>query len=150
MNEVTKIHLGRQPFVIAVDAYKLLQEYLHDIKRQVGTDGASVMEEIESRMAELLVERGVQGDKVILAVDVAFLQEQLGSPSNFKDEDESAGAAESIDGDSQANSDRTDSNKRLFRDTQHGILAGVSAGVANYFGIDPIIVRLIFIVATLS
>ncbi len=34
---------------------------------------------------------------------------------------------------------------RLYRDTDRGILAGVCAGIADYFGIQPIIVRAGFV-----
>ena len=57
MNEITKIHLGRQAFTISVDAYKALQTYLHDIKQQVGGKGKDVVDEVELRMAELLAVR---------------------------------------------------------------------------------------------
>lgn len=36
--------------------------------------------------------------------------------------------------------------KRLLRDSKNKILAGVAAGIANYFEIDPNIIRLLFIV----
>jgi phage shock protein C len=32
---------------------------------------------------------------------------------------------------------------RLYRDTEHGILAGVCAGIADYIGARPIVVRLV-------
>lgn len=143
MNEITKIHLGRQPFVMAVDAYKLLQDYLHEIKRQVGKNSNGVLEEVEVRMAELLTERGITGDKVVLAEDITHLKEQLGSPSDFKDDDTEADEPSKLD-------DQSDSTKRLFRDTEHGMLAGVSSGLAAYFGIDAVIVRLLFIIATVT
>jgi len=38
------------------------------------------VKEIEVRMAELLIEHGVSGDKVVLPEDVDFLKEQLGEP----------------------------------------------------------------------
>lgn len=38
--------------------------------------------------------------------------------------------------------------KRLLRDSKNKILAGVAAGIANYFEIDPNIIRLLFIVLT--
>src|SRR5579862_1019319 len=31
---------------------------------------------------------------------------------------------------------------RLYRDTERGILAGVCAGIADYLGVEPIVVRL--------
>lgn len=39
------------------------------------------------------------------------------------------------------------SPSRLYRDPERGILKGVCAGVAQYFGIDPIIVRGVVVIA---
>jgi phage shock protein PspC (stress-responsive transcriptional regulator) len=132
MNEITKIHLGRQAFVIAVDAHKELQEYLRAIKKHMG-DGDEAVDEVELRMAELLAERGISGEKVILLKDVDYLKEQLGAPGDF--------------GDEEAETSREDANtpKRLFRDTENAMIAGVAAGIAKYIGIDPVWIRLAFI-----
>jgi len=35
---------------------------------------------------------------------------------------------------------------RLFRDTQRGILAGVCAGIADYFGVEPTVVRIVAVI----
>ena len=39
--------------------------------------------------------------------------------------------------------------KRLYRDTQNGMLCGVCAGIANYFDIDPTLVRLVWALCVL-
>jgi len=39
------------------------------------------------------------------------------------------------------------SRYRLYRDTEHGLLAGVCAGIADYLGIERIVIRLGFVVA---
>jgi phage shock protein C len=36
--------------------------------------------------------------------------------------------------------------KRLYRSRSNRVIAGVAAGIADYFGVDPIIVRLLFII----
>lgn len=144
MNEIKKIHLGRQPFTISVEAHKALRDYLDAIKEAAGVK-SEVVKEVELRMAELLVERGITGDKVILQEDVDFLKEQLGQPGDFKDE---AGEDDAKDTKESVASDH-DAPKRLYRDPQNGMLAGVSSGLAAYFGIDVTIVRLIFVVVTL-
>ena len=41
----------------------------------------------------------------------------------------------------------TQSPHRLYRDPEHGILAGVCAGIADYLGIERIVIRLAFVVA---
>ena len=44
-----------------------------------------------------------------------------------------------------------DKNKRLYRNTQNEMIAGVCSGLAEYFGnIDPTIVRLIWALIGLS
>ena len=82
MNEIKKIHLGRQPFVISVDAHTQLSKYLKAIEEHVGIN-SEVHKEVEMRMAELLVERGITGEKVVLVEDVEFLKDQLGAPNDF-------------------------------------------------------------------
>ncbi len=36
--------------------------------------------------------------------------------------------------------------KRLQRDEQKGILTGVCAGIGGYFRVDPVLIRVIFII----
>lgn len=38
--------------------------------------------------------------------------------------------------------------KRLMR-SNHGMIAGVCAGIANYFGVDPTIVRVLYVLMVL-
>ena len=35
--------------------------------------------------------------------------------------------------------------KRLYRDTKEGKLGGVCAGIGDYFNLDPVIIRLAFL-----
>lgn len=137
MNEITKIHLGRQAFTIAVDAHKALQEYLRAIKRHMG-DSDEAVEEVELRMAELLAERGIHDNKVVLLKDVEYLKSQLGEPGDFGYGEDEIGGTEAT------------APKRLFRDTEHGMIAGVAAGLAAYFGVKPAVFRVIFVVGLLT
>lgn len=140
MNEVTRIHLGRQSFVIAVDAQRALRQYLDAIKHRLGTKSGEVLKEVETRMAELLTERGISGDKVVLLEDIDRLKEQLGSPKDFSDDESDAeeeGAAPI-------------KQRRLFRDTERGMIAGVCAGLATYLHIDVVLIRIIFALTVLA
>jgi phage shock protein PspC (stress-responsive transcriptional regulator) len=141
MNEVTKIHLGRQPFTISVAAHKDLRNYLDAIEKQV--KDKDVIEEIELRMAELLTEHGISSDKVVLAKDIKFLKQQLGNPADFKDNEEN-------DSEEAGDAEKAPEPKRLFRDTEDAILAGVSSGLARYFGIDAWIIRILFIIGAFT
>jgi phage shock protein PspC (stress-responsive transcriptional regulator) len=133
MNEVTHIHLGRQPFTISVDAHQKLKTYLAAIKKEVADE--EVAKEVESRMSELLIERGVAGEKVVLPEDIEYLKEQLGDPGEFGGGDESTEEPKASE----------EGSKKLYRDTDNALVAGVSAGIANYFGLDVVLVRLVFV-----
>lgn len=39
--------------------------------------------------------------------------------------------------------------KRICRDTQNKMISGVCSGIARYFDVDPTIVRLVWVVASL-
>ena len=44
--------------------------------------------------------------------------------------------------------DLTDNSvKKLYRDGEEAVIGGVSAGVAKFFGVDPVIVRIFFVIA---
>ncbi len=38
-------------------------------------------------------------------------------------------------------------NKQLQRSTQNKVIGGVCAGLGNYFGVDPVLVRVGFLIA---
>jgi phage shock protein C len=40
-------------------------------------------------------------------------------------------------------------SKKLYRSRNNRIIAGACAGLANFFGIDPTVVRLIFVAGTI-
>lgn len=138
MKEITRIHLAKTPYDIELDAKEVLQNYLSEIKQMM--DSEDTMYEIEARMVELLGERGVQSNGIITMSDVEDLRSKMGLPKEFSD-------SESTE-DSQA--DLTPSNppaKRLMRDTDNAIFGGVCAGIAAYWGINPLWVRLLFIIS---
>lgn len=147
MNEVKKVHLGRQQFTISVDAHRDLRDYLAAIEKQPGVQ-PEVAKEVEMRMAELLTERGISADKVVLQEDVDFLKQQLGEPRDFKDEDSETDADDNRS--KENGTEEADQPKRLFRDTQNGLLAGVASGLAAYMGIDVIIIRIAFVALTFA
>ena len=138
MKEITRIHLAKTPYDIELDAKEVLQKYLSEIKQMMGSE--DTMYEIEARMVELLGERGVQSNGIITMSDVEDLRSKMGLPKEFSDSESNE--------DSQA--DLTLSNspaKRLMRDTDNAIFGGVCAGIAAYWGINPLWVRLLFIIS---
>ena len=41
-------------------------------------------------------------------------------------------------------------SKRLYRSGKNKILGGVCGGIAEYFGVDPVLIRLLWVIITLA
>ena len=139
MKEITRIHLAKTPFSAEIDAKKSLEKYLNLIQKNMHAE-PEAMQEIEARMVELLAERGVAKDGVIGNDDVLAIQKQMGEPRDFSDGSDNAETDVDVDDEVLGNS-----SKQLMRDTEHGLIGGVCAGVAAYFGVNPLWIRLIAI-----
>ena len=137
MKEITRIHLAKTPFSVEVDAKKSLEQYLDSIQKNMHAE-PEAMREIEARMVELLAERGVSKDGVISHDDILVVQQQMGEPQDFADGE----MPETVD---TAETNASKPTKRLMRDPDNAILGGVCAGIAAYWGINPLWVRLLFI-----
>ena len=140
MKEITRIHLAKTPFSAEIDAKKSLEKYLNSIQKNMHAE-PEAMREIEARMVELLAERGVSKDGVISHDDVLAVQKQMGEPRDFSDD-----ASEAIDEIEDKDIDDKPA-KQLMRDPDNAIIGGVCAGVAAYFNINPLWVRLIAIIS---
>jgi phage shock protein PspC (stress-responsive transcriptional regulator) len=142
MNKVFNINLGGYPFVMDDEAYYKLDKYLNTIhkhfKKSEGCE--EIVSDIESRIAELFNEHA-KGQPIISMRDVEGVMEIMGTPQDF-------GAEDMADEDTSSSSKkRFSTGRRLYRDTDDKVIAGVCSGLASYFGVaDPLIFRLIFVV----
>ena len=133
MKEITRIHLAKVAYDIEIDAKKDIQNYINSLETYASD--SELLSDIEIRITELLAERGVQAGGVITKEDVAGVRERLGEPSDFA-------------GDESILPDETtvSSPRRMYRDENGAILGGVLAGFGRYFGIEPVWLRIVFIV----
>ncbi|RFC53268.1 PspC domain-containing protein [Brumimicrobium aurantiacum] len=144
MKRTTTINLAGMVYHIEEDAFQILQKYLLDIKRvfsyQEGVD--EMVYDIEVRIAELFQERLNKNKEVITSSDVNEVVQIMGSPNQYDENYEG-------DTDEQFYEEHYESPKRLYRDTDEGMLGGVSAGLAHFFGIDPVLIRVFWIILVL-
>lgn len=133
MKEVYNISLQGVAFTIERDAYELLEGYLQELRLHYGKQEEEVVNDIEERIAELLVERGCSGGTIVRYSHIEDIIKVLGRPNE-------------IDGGS-GNVAEEKIRKRIYRDTQNGIVAGVCSGLGAYFNLDAVWVRVIFILA---
>ncbi|PRP66089.1 PspC domain-containing protein [Nonlabens agnitus] len=146
MNKTININLAGLFFHIDEDAYQRLQRYLAAVRSSFsGTTGADeIMSDIESRIAELFLEKRANEQQVISIGHVEAVIDIMGQPEDYEvDEDiftESGSKAK--------RPNYATKGKQLFRDTQNGYVGGVSSGLGHYLGIDIVWVRVLWILIT--
>jgi phage shock protein PspC (stress-responsive transcriptional regulator) len=147
MNKIISISINGIVFNVDEHAYLTLKNYLDALKVHfAGTEGSEeILGDIEARIAEMLLERMKTKREVVTAEDVAAVMNAMGTP---EDMGEAEGTQQSKSANSSNTYERTHSgSRRVFRNPDDKVLGGVCSGVANYFDIDPLIPRLIFVVA---
>lgn len=145
MKETIKVSIGGYAFTLDIDAYELLQSYLNSLKEHFSTksDGAEVIQDIESRMSELLQLKNVKNEGVITLADAKDIVKIMGNPKDFGDESSQDEEAASESNDKKTVSSIT---KKFYRDSDNAILGGVCSGIGHYFNLDPVIIRVAYVV----
>ena len=143
MKKTIRINISGLIFNIDEDAYEKLQQYLSSITRKfINTEeGNEIIADVEARIAELFQERIGDRKEVVNLPDIDHIIEIMGKAEDFEEElDE-----EDVIDDSQTKK----TARQIYRDTDNRVLSGLSAGIATYLGIDPVIVRVVFVLMTL-
>jgi len=149
MKKTLTANVSGTVFHIEEDAYETLHRYLGNIRNQfAGTDGRDeIMADIEARIAELFTER-LDGRRQVVSIDdVDHVIGIMGQPEDFSEgEDQEGGAGAGGVGAGAGSDDQTRGRKRLFRDPDDQWVGGVLGGIGAYFNVDPLILRLIYLV----
>jgi len=142
MKKTISINISGIIFHIDEDAYEILQVYLARLNQRYSNSdgGREIISDIESRIAELFREKIKTGKEVIVIEDVIEVTGILGNPDDFE-------AAEVLSGEEQPKTAHTGYvEKRLYRDPDNRVFGGVCGGLGLYFNIDPVILRVIFVI----
>ena len=147
MNKTVQTNISGFVFHLDEDAYVSLSQYLASIKIKFKNDPGceEIISDIESRIAEIFKENMGNLREVIHQGDVKKVMEILGMPEDF----EEAQASQNTNQSARQDYDDYRGPKRVFRDPDNRSLGGVSSGLAAYLGIDPIIIRILFIVTSI-
>ena len=142
MDQIKKCSLAGISFTLEADAYAALEGYIQSLQEAYKStpDGEEIVADIEARIAELILS-AVPADAIVTKPLILNIIKQLGSAEEIDNEqpdhEPEPRQAETTD---QSGNPRIP--RRLYRDVQHHKLGGVCAGIANYFDIDPTLVRL--------
>lgn len=143
MNKTININLGGIFFHIDEIAYLKLKNYLDAIRRSLSDDPKGrdeIITDIESRIGELLSEKVKDVRQVINENDIDEVIDIMGKPEDYMVDDE-------IFNDDNYSAYSNKRSKKLYRDGDDKFLGGVSSGMAHYFNVDVIWIRLAWLIA---
>ncbi|KKN14843.1 hypothetical protein LCGC14_0992000 [marine sediment metagenome] len=148
MNKTVNINLANRLFHIDEGAYLKMQRYLESVKRSFAntTGSDEILADIEARIAELFYEKLENERQVITQKEVDEVITIMGQPEDYL-VDEDIFEDEPQPTKAQKEPKRP---KKLYRDTDQKYVAGVSSGLAHYFKIDALWIRLLWIILTIA
>lgn len=149
MQRIIQINLAGRMIPIEEDAYLTLRDYIRSLERHFSNEQGKdeIIQDIEYRIAELFGIRLQAGTTCIDSEDVRKVMETLGPAYTI-----GAATADPVNPYLPARYEprTTGGQRRLYRNPHDKMLGGVCSGIANYFDIDPVIVRLIMVVLFLG
>jgi phage shock protein PspC (stress-responsive transcriptional regulator) len=137
MNRIISMKLGRQVFQIEEDAYDHLHRYLDRLRANLSPedDRNEIIDDIESRMAELFLLR-MGGNKQ--HIDMGDVQEVLSVMGDPADIGEGTAPGEETTA--------TRGPRRLFRHPDDRMISGICGGMGAYFNVEAIWFRILFLI----
>ena len=132
MNEIKKCSLSGIGFTLEKVAYNRLNDYLKSLREAYknNADCDEILADIEARIAELILSAQSDVQSVVTLPIIENIIAQLGSPEAISGEEE------------QPKAENTRIPRRLYRDLENSKLGGVCAGIAKYFGVEAVWLRL--------
>lgn len=150
MKKTLTVNLGGIVFHIDEDAYRLLDDYLCNLKlhfrKQEGAE--EIVNDIETRISELFSEKISEGSQVITIFYVEEVIERMGKPEELAGEEEGefAGSSEEKDKKGSQHKEKSTIGRRLYRNPDDKIIGGVIGGLAAFVGWDVTLLRLLVVV----
>jgi len=138
MKEVITINLAGKSYLIEKLGYKILDEYLDLAQKSLinNLDKEEIIKDLEQAIGEKFTLFIDQYKDTILIKDVETVLSEMGPIEN-------------IEGESDKKDSVNHNNiKRLYRSLDDAKIGGVCSGLGYYFGVDPLIFRILFIIFT--
>ena len=152
MKKVININFQGRILPIEEDAFEILKQYIETLRvyftNEEGRD--EIINDIECRVAELCEDKLKKGAVCITNEDIDLIIVSIGRPADFEAQDgfESNASSSNNNHENESASQNNSESarpKRLYRDEHNKVLGGVCSGIANYLNLDPILVRVLWI-----
>lgn len=149
MKKIININLSGRVIPIEDSAYEKLQAYIESLRRYFANEESrdEIINDIESRIAELLQEKIRKGADAVTDADINEVITSMGTVEDFEAEEKENATASttSTQNDQQQYSYTAKKPRgRLYRDSNDKFIGGVCSGIASYLNVDPAVVRLLF------
>jgi phage shock protein PspC (stress-responsive transcriptional regulator) len=144
MNKVITVNLNGRAYQVEEQAFEALRAYLDEAARLLADDPdcLEIMADLEQAIGDKGTRYLVAGKNVLGEAEMKRILEEMGP---VEAGEQAAGSPPAASAGGTAGRE-TSGPKRLYLVREGAMLAGVCNGLAAYFGMDPTIVRLIFVV----
>ena len=145
MKKTISVNISGIAFTIDEDAYQMLESYLNEIERRLNSYGedSETIKDIESRVSEILREKETGSAFVVNVELIKQVITLVGSPAVF------GGDAENKSRYSHKKEQPHKEMKKLTRRRSDRVFFGVCGGIADYVGMDALVLRILFAVISL-
>jgi phage shock protein PspC (stress-responsive transcriptional regulator) len=150
MKKIININLSGRVIPIEDSAYEKLQSYIESLRRYFSKeqDRDEIINDIESRIAELMNEKIRKGATHITDSDIDEIAASMGRPEDFESDATTSTTGASTQTSAQETYAEKKTRSRLYRDVNDKFIGGVCSGIAAYLNIDPSIIRILFAIIT--
>lgn len=151
MNRVISISLNGNAYHLEESGYEALRAYLAEARRVLADniDLEEIMADLEQAIADKCHRFLNAGKDVVLTPEIEQIIQEMGPVDpNPGDYSGTGASAESPDG--SGSEAASADGRKLYRLKDDRMLAGVCAGLAAYFGLDPTLMRFLFVIVLFS
>jgi len=141
MKTTVQVSLSGIAFNLDENAYQQLKSYIDELELHF-KDDKEIIDDIETRIADLLSLRIKSIDQAVKLSDINEIIETIGNPKQIDDGENTS--PENFK--KQFESVNQPIRKRLYRDTENRVIAGVCSGLGHYLKVDAAWIRVVFIV----
>lgn len=143
MNKITTIHLNGKATQLEEEGYEALRSYLARAESQLkdNPDKTEILADLEQAIAEKCGKFLNAGKDIVTAQEVREIIQEMGPVDGPNSDAPASDRTESPGGPSAP--------KRLYLIREGAVFAGVCNGLAAYFNIDVVIVRIAFVALTI-
>lgn len=144
MEKIININFQGRVIAIEESAYEILKQYSDSLRRHFANEEGSeeIISDIENRVAELLANK-LKNASCINTSDINAIIDSIGHIEDIEAaEAEDAGKSKTG---AQPHIADTITDNRFYRSADDKIIAGVCSGIGRRMNVDPLIIRILFV-----